>query len=270
MKKLLFSVVASLSLAFVHAQADDAYSKYRENGSYYIYTDTANVYTQPDFNSEVIRQYFIGDSVSLFHVGENLTKDYKTAPWCEVVFKAGNAMKKGYMWTGYLSPLKLSEGNVRFVYSLDLKKGGTEPLFTLKAVKEHNIVSTTTYIMHNVEATQRAHDAKIKKPRGLSEFKKMLYFDYSGEACAVPEYQIYVGWDGEKLSPLPLLTFVSDAGAGYYTEKYIFPLDKKGRPGMIILATESGEENEAGKIVNMKRKATNYKVTQKHDIEKTK
>ncbi len=227
----------------------------------FVFADTAKVYSRADFQADVVRTYQQGDSLTVYKVDDTVTRKGITAPWIEVTYKTGNAMRKGYLWSGYLSPRRLVAGGVRFVYGMMLTDAGAKLAVALKAVKGDKILAQCQLKFDGADAQHYYHTASVKGNKGLGKFKRLLYFEYSGEACSVPTYEQYVGWDGSHFVPFAQLTSLSEAGAGYTSEKFIFPQDKGGKKEVVILKQESGMFNEKTnktKVVSTSKKVLKY------------
>jgi hypothetical protein len=83
---------------------------------------------------------------------------------------------------------------------------------------------------------------------------------FSGEACGIPTFHYYFGWNGSKLLMLPEKMNVADADVFYHSEEFVFPSEKGGKPDMIVKKIEDAELiEESDQVYNMSNEEEYYK-----------
>ena len=216
----------------------------------YIYADSVPARLQPDKNATILKKFHRGDSVMVLSIDDTMTTGGKEAPWCAVGYAAGNSQRRAFIWGGSLSPIALKWERTQFIYNMrsGTKDGIPYCNTDVKALRNDSVIAAFGF---PVDAFV-AHHSKVIPAKGLKGLKCIVYFYNSGEACGVPTDEQYLGWDGNKFIRFPMLVSASEAGAGYVAQKFIFPADKGGKPGEVLLREESGEFDDSDKIKHKK------------------
>jgi hypothetical protein len=76
---------------------------------------------------------------------------------------------------------------------------------------------------------------------GLQNINNIYRISFSGQACGVPTYYHYFGFNDNEILTLPQKHEVGDANAFYHSESFIFPKEKGGKPNTIIKQIEEAE-----------------------------
>ncbi len=84
----------------------------------------------------------------------------------------------------------------------------------------------------------------------------VLRFGMSGEACGIPAYTIAAAWNGTKLIRLPMLQSVADGGEWGSDERYVYPSQKGGKPGLLRIRADQFEAIENSEAV---KESTSWK-----------
>lgn len=226
----------------------------------FIFADTANVRTAPDAGAPIQDRLTQGTTVHIEKIGSVYALNGKQAPWCTVSYRVNGVVKNGQLWSGLLSPRMLRRGDVQFLYGMRFAPSDTEEtIVDVKALRHDSVIARTFFTMTSLEATQRAHEAKVHTSKGLAGLQSLLYFYYSGEACAVPTYEQYIGWNGTRFIKLPLLTSSADAGIYAETETFVFPEDKGGAANMLLYRKRLVAYDEHDKPAKKTNKTVRYK-----------
>ncbi|MES2703322.1 MAG: hypothetical protein V4649_11820 [Bacteroidota bacterium] len=256
----------TLLLAFISLPAYSQ-EEYQNFGQAYAFEprqqvyvfDTATIRLSPDPRAELMIRVAPGRSLFVVQTGKMLTINNKSAPWVQVTYHSGGPVLKGFVWSGQLSPRALNVDDVQFVYGMRFGKDpGDESVVTVRALRNDSLIATVSFKAGH-ESSRGVHEASVMPSKGMEDLKKILHFYYSGEACGIPVYDQYIGWDGSRLTLFPVLLSASEAGISYVEEKYIFPADKGGKSGQIIKRTETAEYDENDKITNKKVATTRYR-----------
>lgn len=226
----------------------------------YIFADTANVRTEANINAPVQDRLLQGTVIKIEKTGAVYELNGKSAPWCTISYELNGTVKKGVIWAGLLSPRMLRRGDTRFLYGMKFPGNDTVgTIVDIKALRNDSLIARTSFTIASIESAGGAHNAKIDAAKGLGGLQYLLYFYYSGEACAIPTYEQYIGWNGKQFIRLPLLTSSGDAGVYGETEHFIFPSDKGGTAGLLIYKYHLESYDENDKPVHKSDKTTRYK-----------
>ena len=79
---------------------------------------------------------------------------------------------------------------------------------------------------------------------GLKNVANVYRISFSGQACGIPTYHYYFGWNGKDFLLLPEKYDVGDAGVFYHTEEFVFPKEKGGQPNTIIKNITEAENKD--------------------------
>lgn len=200
-----------------------------------------------------------GAEISILSIDKLLRLNGKDAPWCKVSYTVDGQALTGYLWSGLLSPRTLGKDGLLFLYGMSFAPAADQPsLVDIKALKGDSLIARTAFKIASPETARGVHEAKLLPPKGLNGLNGLLYFFYSGEACAVPAIGQYIGWDGRQFILFPQVYSESDAGAYFIEQRYIFPADKRGRPGLLIMQERSEEYDDDYKPINKKVKTIRY------------
>jgi len=237
MRYLLF--VAFLSFAtpsFAQQQYQDwgqAYG-FKAKDKKYIYADVANIRVAPAQDALLKDSLIHGDEITILSIGTAQTMNGKEAPWCEVGYIKNGNSKTGYLWAGLLSPRSLQNGDVLFLYGMKFSVTSGQPsVVDVKALLKDSLITRCSFNISPIETAAGSHEAEVLSPKGLTGLRCLLRFYYSGEACAIPTIEQYIGWDGTHFTVLPQIYSEADAGAYVIEQKYTFPSDKGGKPGEV-------------------------------------
>ena len=77
--------------------------------------------------------------------------------------------------------------------------------------------------------------------KGLTDIDGILHIDYIAEDCGDEGGGIYLFQEEGQLRQVARLSQVSDAGAYYFWEEFIFPEDEEGIAGKILYQKKMGE-----------------------------
>lgn len=252
MKRFLIIVLLMYS-TFCQAQ-DDGYStvgvyEFPKGSSTYVFNDTVNVREKPTQQSAVKDRLLKGAEVFIDSaLSEKMTIGYKSAPWVQVHYFSNSQKRSGWIWAGTLCLKAMRRGDTKFLFNLvhkDESKKGDSAYWAsveLQAFQGNTVADSKQFRVYYESLA--FVDASVVPGKGLTGLKHLVKMYFSGEACGVPTLTQYIGWNGEKLFMLPLLTDVGDAGVFYSSETGLFPSDKNGKPDKLIVLLKSVEVDE--------------------------
>lgn len=121
------------------------------------------------------------------------------------------------------------------IYVVTIKKEADNEVIITRLVR-----AGSPYIEILNELATGQFSIKAYDSRGLNNVVNMVHIDYLSEACGVEGGGIYLFNDGENVVTAFEYSQISDAGAYWYNEEYIFPSDENGVPKKIVYEKESG------------------------------
>jgi hypothetical protein len=202
----------------------------------------ANVRSEPGTDAAILDSLVCGTPVIL---GERSGFDGLRGiyvPWHKVRYQHQGRFKEGYIWLGTLALGSSTDslGNC-FLYGLDHIEERVNNdsayeatwRFSVKVVNgDLKLLDERKIALSNPEIS--ATGGKLLGDMGLQRLQNIYRFYFSGEACGVPTYYYYYGWDGVQLLNMPGKMEVGDAGIYYHTETLLFPKEHGGKPDSII------------------------------------
>lgn len=250
-KNISFILILFLVIKISAQQYFGIYSQIKENTSQYVYADITNVRQGPGINYPIIDKLTLGQEVIINNIFDNkyvYTQNGIMACWISVSYVKDGINKQGYVWEGNLTFNPLRRGNTKFIYGinaikLNKKQYPTEEHHTqylykveLKILVEDKLIDKKIFY---TDTEQSYTEANVYENLGLKDVKNIIRISFEGEACGIPSYYYYFAWNGNKILDLPSRYGVGDAGIFNYSEKFIFPLEKGGKPNRIIKKIES-------------------------------
>lgn len=221
-----------------------------------VLTRMANVRSEPEKNAPILDSLACGTPVI---VGQQSGFDELKgihAPWIKVKYTSGGSSKEGYMWLGMLAlgDYSGSDGNC-FLYGIDWIQPSADKDNAFATVWHVvvKVLNSQLQVLHERKLPLKGPEASVSAGKllgdmGLQNLKDIFRINFGGEACGIPTYYYYYGWNGQALLDLPGKMEVGDAGVFYHTETLLFPKEQGGKPGNIIRLTVEAEADEDGKV----------------------
>jgi len=258
MMKLHYTLLFLLTISFRLAAQEEESSTYplgvfADNQQTLVFGSTINVRQSPAKDASVVAQLSAGDAVTVLATdAATLRLNGWTAPWVKIAFRKDGKRLEGYAWAGVFSPSSVRLGDVTIVYGItkaEIEKienagdGGQgssgKYAVEIRALRGNQILSTvaTTVFMDGGYYSQFTKYNNL----GIKQFKNWVKLSYNFDACGYPSYEIWCAWDGAKLTMLPVLSTISDAGVFFDSESYLFPETEGGLPDVLLYQHEHGE-----------------------------
>lgn len=174
--------------------------------------------------------------------------------WVEIEYNKNNETKTGYVWKGFIALESTTNGNTTFLTTFDSKfnkkteKKGNDYIgefykISVKAIDSKNqIINEKSFTKELYESIFFSNS--VIGSWGLKDLSNVYRISFSGEACGIPTYHYYFGWNGKEFLTLPEKFDVGDAGAYYHTEEFLFPKEKGGQANTIIKNITEGENTD--------------------------
>ena len=244
-----------LSLLFIILARSEAQmmpvSAHMEGGQEtYVFGDTVFIRSSPGTASSILDTLYEGLLVTIVRKTEE-TSFFRGfhAPWFHVKYRKDENEREGFIWSGLLALQPARRGNTKFIYGIDrvFPKRNNEPNSSGQAryqVKVKAVVDVEKRAVESFPVEEESAvftSASISTGNGLEGVQHLIAITFGGEACGIPAYTHYYAWTGSELKKLVTLRNVSDAGQYYYTEDLVFPNQKGGRPGHLVVQIRAGE-----------------------------
>jgi hypothetical protein len=206
-----------------------------------------------DYKATILDSLQLGNEVFIEKSTENRLKlKGINVSWAQINYKNKlGIVQKGFVWKGFLALGFVKENQNYFLTTLDKIQKKTESenyqvdyyAISTKVLDANKVLLDQKTIQKNVTESAFFQNKTIGS-LGLKKVENIYRISFAGEACAIPTYYYYFGWNGKKLLDLPEKYEVGDAGAYYHSEDFIFPKEIGGKPDMIIRKHKSAENND--------------------------
>ena len=214
-----------------------------------------NCYIRQDAtaNSQLLDSLQIGNKIKVVkNTEEYLNIKGLNLSWVEIEYSKNNQIKTGFLWKGFISIGSTTKGNNTFLTTIDAKFSkkikqkdyeydGEFCRISVKAIDSENQIINEKSFPKEVSESVYFQNSVIKS-WGLKDLSDVYRISFSGQACGIPTYHFYFGWNGKEFLALPEKYDVGDADVYYHTEEFVFPKEKGGQPNMIIKNIEEDEE----------------------------
>jgi hypothetical protein len=206
-----------------------------------------NCYVRQDStaNSQLLDSLQIGHKIKVVkNTNTNLNIKGLNLSWVKIEYIKHNQIKTGFLWKGFVAIGSTTKGNTTFLTTIESKyrkkilEKDTEYdaefyKISVKAIdNENEIIAEKSFSKQLSESN--FFENSIVGSWGLKNVSDVYRISFSGQACGIPTFHFYFGWNEKEFLLLPEKYAVGDAGAYYYTEKLIFPKEKGGLANTII------------------------------------
>jgi hypothetical protein len=245
--------------AFSAEEVKRIYSaEFEKNAVTYIFGENTNVRKSGKIEAgNIVAKLEAGRKVKILSKGSEYTIDGFTQNWYEIEYESGGKTGTGFVWGGFLA--------MAFVFTDGEEKGGAgialagikkyslKEGFTgeLRMCENGKIISRAEFVPHNMAGGEKQSaytygvSASISGPAGLAGVKNIIKVSCVYEACGYPNGSSYFAWDGKDVKYITKDEYISEAGCFHYEKKIIFPEEKGGEKGRIIVEENSSEFDEA-------------------------
>ena len=269
--KKLFIVLLMLFVTFSYSQDEynhNYYWNFQDNTKAIVGFPTCYVRKSPNIKSIVLDSLQLGTEVLVKSTSESLHKMKGiNVSWVDIEYKnqAGET-KIGFVWKGLLALNYVQNSSLTYLTTIDkIEKIKAQEYFnenffiTVKILDKENQLLDENTIKKCLSESSYFQNKTIGH-LGLSQLQNIYRISFSGEACGIPTFHYYFGWNGSKLLTLPEKMNVADADVYCHSEEFLFPSEKGGKPDMIIKKTEEAELiEESNGIYNMLNEEEYYK-----------
>ncbi len=233
-------------------------SGFEKNAVTYIFGENTNVRKSGKIEAgNIAAKLSAGSKVKILSRGPEHTIDGFTQNWYEIEYEASGKTGTGFVWGGFLAMAYVFiDGPEKAGAPLamaGIKKYSPKEGFTgeLRIVENGKIISRAEFIPHNMAGGEKQSSysygvsASISGPAGLAGVKNIIKVGCAYEACGYPNGRSYFAWDGKDVKYITKDEYISEAGCFHYEKKVVFPEDKGGEKGIIVVEENSSEFDEA-------------------------
>ena len=251
MKKVLFFLLM-MFVTLSYSQDEYNHNYYwnlQDNTKAIVGFPTCYVRKSPNASSIVLDSLQLGSEVMVKKTSESLYKlKGINVSWVEIEYKNKlEETKFGCIWKGLLALNYVKNSSFTYLTTIDkIEKIKSQEYFnenffiTVKILNKENQL-LDAFIIKKCLSESSYFQNKTIGHLGLSQLQNIYRISFSGEACGIPTFHYYFGWNGSKLLTLPEKMNVADADVYYHSEEFLFPSEKGGKPDMIIKKTEEAE-----------------------------
>mgnify|MGYP003601202326 CR=1 FL=1 len=216
-----------------------------------------NCYIRQDAssNSQLLDSLQIGNKIKVIkNTTENLNIKGLNLSWVEIEYSKNNQIKTGFLWKGFIAVGSTTKENTTFLTTIDAKFS--------KKIKQEDTEYEGEFYRISVKAmdtksqiiSEKSFSKQLSESHyfqnsttgswGLKNVANVYRISFSGQACGIPTYHYYFGWNGKDFLLLPEKYDVGDAGVFYHTEEFVFPKEKGGQPNTIIKNITEAENKD--------------------------
>ncbi|MEM1340450.1 MAG: SH3 domain-containing protein [Bacteroidota bacterium] len=197
----------------------------------YLFGNQVQLREGPTTTSKVLKTLAIGTQLVILEKHENSWR-YKGVD--SNFYKVGYKGIEGYVLGGLMAIERKIINEVTHLFGH--AKTGNEDYLLIRSLKEDG---SFTEKATRLEATQ--FYLLYLGTMGVPDLQGILLVDYVSEGCGSEGGGIYLFQQDEQLHQVARLSQVSDAGAYYFWEEFVFPDDDHGAAGKILFKKEKGE-----------------------------
>lgn len=197
----------------------------------YLFGDHVQLREAPTTESKVLKTLPIGMHLVVQKKHENSWR-YKGVD--HHYYKVDYKGTEGYVLGGLLALEKKTIDGVAHLFGR--AKKGNEDYLLIRTLQEDGSFKERSTRLGNGQFYLSHMGTK-----GLGHIDGILLVDYISEACGIEGGGIYLFQQAGQLYQVARLSQVSDAGAYYFWEEFIFPEDEGGVVGKILYKKEVGE-----------------------------
>jgi hypothetical protein len=253
-----------------YAQEEFRHSDYWRSEKEEAIVAVKNCYirSEPSTSGLLLDSLQMGNKVKIVQSTENLLKIKGiNTNWAEIQYKTPRGDSKlGYIWKGFLALDFVSVDEETFLTTITKitqktnRDNYTENIFHITAIvlnKQNEVVGEKTIAKDVLES--HYFQNKAIGSLGMNNLKDIYRISFHGEACGIPSYFFYFGWNGNELIELPGKMEVGDAGVFYHSETFLFPKEPGGKPNLIIKNIEEAEAvDEAAQVYDISKSKETY------------
>lgn len=246
------------------------YGEYKPESFVTLFGDKVNIRKEASTQAELVTQLSIGSQVSIVEKSEKTyTMGGYTTNWYKVNITGEQANHTGYIWGGLLSMVttdipRAEGGSDKLVYGFTSWSKEKDFITTIRIIRDGKVLTSLDFEpissgFHDAGVFGHGVCIKIDGNHGFKGIKNVIRLEYIYEACGYENGEIFLLWDGVKLTYLAKASMVVEAGIFAYTYDLIFPDMPGGKPNTMqinqeFIETEWNDETE---------KITNHEITRK-------
>ncbi|GAB4427138.1 MAG: hypothetical protein OHK0011_08930 [Turneriella sp.] len=209
--------------------------------------NNVRVRSAPDAKAKVEAELRIGMEVTpLEQTSNSMTVDGVQAPWYKVRYAVDGGHAEGYVWGNLIArAFAVSKTGELFLFGTGRRQKdisvGTEYTSQVRVALDGE--ERARLEVKEGTSFEARYEAALSNGRGLEGVSNIFAVKFVQEYCAGKGNTMFFFWNGQKL--LHAHSSIDGADAPHYAiEKQIFPSDKGGRKGFVILEQEYGDHDD--------------------------
>jgi hypothetical protein len=246
MKKISVSMLLMglVLMTFGQANCPFSYGEFGAASNAFLFGDKVNVRAQPNTTAAIISNKPIGSAIQVIEKSDQtFAMGGYTTNWYKVSFMDGETSKSGYVWGGLISmaTTTLPRGEEKadqLVYGITGWLGEFNFNSTLRIVRDGKVLTSLDFDpissgFFDVGVFGHGVCVTVDDGRGFKGIKNVIRLEFIYEACGYENGEIFILWDGIKLTYLAKASAVSEAGIFSYTYDLVFPDMPEGKPNTL-------------------------------------
>ncbi|MEM9363481.1 MAG: SH3 domain-containing protein [Bacteroidota bacterium] len=196
----------------------------------YLFGNNVKLRSAPKIESEVLELLKIGEWVEII---EKTEYSWPYKGYDSSFYRVKYDTVEGYILGGLLSlERKTVAGNP---YFFTFSKEGKRNFLNIRSIHKG------TYTEQKVPLSHTNLSIHVLGNKGIQDVDNILYLDYHAQANGIEDGGIYFFVKNHTLHKIGALSQISDSGLFYQSERFVFPDDEEGIPGVILFRKEKGE-----------------------------
>ncbi len=216
-----------------------------------------NCYVRKDStaNSQLLDSLQIGCKIKVIkNTNTYLNIKGLNLSWAEIEYLKNNQIKTGFVWKGFIAVGSTTKGNTTFLTTInskyrkkiqekDIEFDAEFYRISVKAIDNKNQIIAEKSIDKQLSESNFFYNSTVGS-WGLKNISEVYRISFSGEACGIPTFNYYFGWNGKSFQLFPEKYDVGDGGVFYHNEEFIFPKEKNGLANTLIKIITEAENND--------------------------
>lgn len=209
--------------------------------------DKVRVRNAPDSKAKILAELSLGSEVvPLEQARHTMTGEGVSAPWYKVRYVRDGKRAEGFIWGKLIARAHaLSKSGELFLFGTGRRQEpateGTEFTSQVRVVRDGEELARLE--VKDGAPFEAKYESRLTDGRGLEKVKNIFAVKFIQEYCGGKGNTLFFFWDGSKL--LHAHSSVEGFDAPHYAlERQIFPADKGGRKGFVIVEREYGNHDD--------------------------
>lgn len=221
------------------------YGHFEPDQDLFLYGDKVNVRSTPSTSGAVVSNLPAGHPIMIDQADDaTFAMGGYSTNWYRVVYKESGQDKAGYVWGGLISMATAElenpgAANDQFVCSISSWSQEKNFVMTARVIRGGKILTSLDFEPISsgfFDAGVFGHGVcvTVDGNHGFKGVRNVIRLEFNYEACGYENGEIFILWDGSKLTWLGKASTVVEGGVFAYTYELFFPDDPvSGSPGIL-------------------------------------